>query len=45
MQPRLFQIRPFVSEGVAKITETTLGFKRAFLVQDPDSHVLRIVQP
>lgn len=35
----------FISEGVAKITEATLGFKRAFLVHDPDGHVLRIVQP
>ncbi len=35
----------FVSEGVAKISEASLGFKRAFLVRDPDGHVLRIVQP
>ncbi|MDJ0597000.1 MAG: VOC family protein [Pleurocapsa sp. MO_226.B13] len=34
----------FVSEGVAEIAEPTLGFKRAFLVRDPDGHVLRIVQ-
>ena len=35
----------FVSEEVVKITEVALGFKRAFLVHDPDGHVLRIVQP
>ena len=34
----------FVSEGVAEITEPTLGFKRAFMVRDPDGHVLRIIQ-
>lgn len=35
----------FVSEKVAEITEPTLNFKRAFMVRDPDGHVLRIVQP
>ncbi len=34
----------FVSLGVVQITEASLGFKRAFLVRDPDGHVLRIVQ-
>lgn len=34
----------FVSEGVAEIAEPTLGFKRAFMVRDPDGHVLRIVE-
>lgn len=34
----------FVSEKIAEIDEPTLGFKRAFMVRDPDGHVLRIVQ-
>jgi hypothetical protein len=34
----------FISEGIAKITEPALGFKRAFLVRDPDGHALRIVE-
>ena len=34
----------FVSKAIAEIDESTLGFKRAFLVRDPDGHVLRIVQ-
>lgn len=34
----------FVSDGVAEIAEPTLGFKRAFMVRDPDGHVLRIVE-
>lgn len=34
----------FVSERIAEINEQTLGFQRAFLVRDPDGHVLRIVQ-
>ena len=34
----------FVSDGIAEINEPTLGFPRAFLVRDPDGHVLRIVQ-
>lgn len=34
----------FVSDQVVEITEATLGFKLAFLVRDPDGHVLRIVQ-
>lgn len=34
----------FVSARVAEIDESTLGFKRAFLLRDPDGHVLRIVQ-
>lgn len=34
----------FISEGIAKITEPALGFKRAFLVRDPDGHSLRIVE-
>lgn len=34
----------FISQEIAKITEPTLGFKRAFLVRDPDGHALRIVE-
>ena len=33
-----------VSEEIAAINQASLGFKRAFLVRDPDGHVLRIVQ-
>lgn len=34
----------FISNRVVEITEPTLDFKRAFLIRDPDGHVLRIVQ-
>ena len=34
----------FISNRVVEITEPSLDFKRAFLIRDPDGHVLRIVQ-
>ena len=34
----------FVSEVIAEINESSLNFQRAFLIRDPDGHVLRIVQ-
>lgn len=33
-----------VSSGVIEIPKQTLGFKKGFLVKDPDGHVLRIVE-
>ncbi|PZD75196.1 2-epi-5-epi-valiolone epimerase [Acaryochloris thomasi RCC1774] len=35
----------FVSPGVVELPNRSLGFSKGFLVQDPDGHVLRIVQP
>jgi catechol 2,3-dioxygenase-like lactoylglutathione lyase family enzyme len=35
---------PLLSRGVVTIPMATLGFKRGFLVRDPDGHVLRIVE-
>lgn len=34
----------FVSEALVNISEPKLGFKRGFMVRDPDGHVLRIVE-
>lgn len=34
----------FLSPGVIAIPPQTLGFKRGFLVRDPDGHVLRLVE-
>lgn len=34
----------FVSPGVVAIPRQTLGFKKGFLVRDPDGHVMRIVE-
>lgn len=34
----------FVSPGVVVIPRHTLGFKKGFLVRDPDGHVMRIVE-
>ncbi|GFE69955.1 VOC family protein [Chroococcus sp. FPU101] len=33
-----------VSSGVIEMPEKTLGFKKGFLVIDPDGHVMRIVE-
>lgn len=33
----------FVSPGVVELPDTTLGFRRAFLVRDPDGHVMQVV--
>lgn len=35
----------FVSSGVVSIPDGTLGFKRGFLVRDPDGHVMQVVSP
>ncbi|MEO1399923.1 MAG: VOC family protein [Cyanobacteria bacterium J06635_1] len=34
----------FVSPGVITLPDTQLGFRRGFLIEDPDGHVLRIVE-
>ena len=34
----------FVSAGVVTTTDGALGFKKGFLVRDPDGHVIQIVQ-
>jgi catechol 2,3-dioxygenase-like lactoylglutathione lyase family enzyme len=34
----------FVSSGVVTIPNATLGFKKGFLVRDPDGHVVQIVE-
>ncbi len=35
---------PFVSSGVVTLPDATLGFRRGFLVRDPDGHVVRIIE-
>lgn len=35
----------FISPGIIELPNRSLGFSKGFLVQDPDGHVLRIVQP
>lgn len=35
----------FLSQAIAEIEEPALNFQKAFLLRDPDGHVLRIVQP
>jgi hypothetical protein len=34
----------FVSPAIVAIPEQTLGFKKGFLVRDPDGHVMRLVK-
>ena len=34
----------FVSSGVVSIPESELGFRKSFLVRDPDGHVLQLVE-
>src|SRR5262249_30660317 len=34
----------FVSSGVIGLTEPVLGFKRSFLVRDPDAHVMQLIE-
>jgi len=34
----------FVSSGVVEMPEQTLGFKKGFLLKDPDGHALRLVE-
>ncbi|MGE5275678.1 MAG: VOC family protein [Acidobacteriota bacterium] len=42
---RLFAARaPFVSPGAVALPEGRLGFRKGFLVADPDGHVLEIVE-
>ena len=36
---------PFVSPGVVHVEDRALGFDRAFLVRDPDGHVVQVVAP
>ncbi len=43
-QQRRMQQFTFVSSGVVEIPEQTLGFKKGFLVTDPDGHALRLVE-
>lgn len=43
-QQRRMQQFTFVSSGVVEIPEQTLGFKKGFLVRDPDGHALRLVE-
>ena len=35
----------FVSSGVASMPDRSLGFKKGFLVRDPDGHVMQVVSP
>jgi catechol 2,3-dioxygenase-like lactoylglutathione lyase family enzyme len=35
----------FVSSGVASMPDGSLGFKKGFLVRDPDGHVMQVVSP
>lgn len=35
---------PFLSNGVVRLPDDRLGFQDAFLIQDPDGHVLRLIQ-
>jgi hypothetical protein len=34
----------FISPGVVSIPGQKLGFKKGFLVRDPDGHVMRVVE-
>lgn len=36
---------PFVSPAIATLPNPELGFRRGFLVRDPDGHALQIVEP
>lgn len=35
---------PFVSTGVTSLSHSALGFRQAFLVRDPDGHVVRLIE-
>lgn len=35
---------PFISPGVVETNDRALGFRRAFLVRDPDGHVMQVVE-
>jgi len=34
----------FISSGVINLTEPVLGFKRSFLVRDPDAHAMQLIE-
>jgi catechol 2,3-dioxygenase-like lactoylglutathione lyase family enzyme len=34
----------FISPGAVPVSETKLGFKKGFLVRDPDGHVMKVVE-
>lgn len=34
----------FVSSGVVEMSDRTLGFRKGFLVRDPDGHVMQVVE-
>ena len=35
----------FVSSGVTELPRHETGFRKGFLVRDPDGHVLRVIEP
>lgn len=35
---------PFISSGVVELPDNALGFRRGFLVRDPDGHAIRIIE-
>ena len=35
---------PFISSGVITLPDDSLGFRRGFMVRDPDGHAIRIVE-
>jgi catechol 2,3-dioxygenase-like lactoylglutathione lyase family enzyme len=35
---------PFISSGVVELPDNALGFRKGFLVRDPDGHALRIIE-
>ena len=34
----------FISSGLTQFTEPVLGFKRSFLVRDPDAHAMQVIE-
>jgi len=42
---RLRDQATFVSDGVVTFPDRALGFRKGFLVRDPDGHVMQLVQP
>ncbi|MEM9266605.1 MAG: VOC family protein [Cyanobacteria bacterium P01_F01_bin.13] len=35
---------PFISSGLVELPNATLGFRKGFLVRDPDGHAIRVVE-
>ncbi len=35
---------PFISSGLVELPDTSLGFRRGFLVRDPDGHAVRVIE-